>query len=243
MAEEWLRNWSALDPEERQKERLDDSDIAELGMAHLNVHGVESAAEWLRGWRPREVSFRAGTLMARRLVDHCRWADLDRLAVAAGNDIYLVLAVAAELRSVCRSVPHEALARALRLLTDRRVVVKDDKDLHLRGDVVEAISSLSESVCLADWSDRNVVRRLLSRYLPSEPPRGLASRWIRGERPAMLRAYCLLAALDGRDIATAELADADLRKALETKPHAETQERREFLEVICLGTNSAPTLW
>jgi hypothetical protein len=101
MAEEWLKNWSRLNDDERKKERVSDQDIAELAMAHLNVHGASAAAATLAAWRPREVSFRAGKLLARRLADHSRWADLDALAIEARNDAWLVLA---SLWNCCRFI-------------------------------------------------------------------------------------------------------------------------------------------
>ena len=60
MAYEWLRNWSRLTPKEREKEEVSDPDIAELGMAQLNIHGAGAAADSIRRWRPREISFRVG---------------------------------------------------------------------------------------------------------------------------------------------------------------------------------------
>ena len=98
MAHEWLQNWARLTPEERKEEEISDQDIVELTLAHLNIHGPADAAESLRGWRPREVLHQVGRPVIRRLIDHGRWSDVEGVSRAAGNNLCLVLAVAAELR-------------------------------------------------------------------------------------------------------------------------------------------------
>jgi hypothetical protein len=60
MAEEWLTNWSQLSDTERMRKGITDEDRAELAMAHFNIHGPFGAAQFLREWRPRSLSFRAG---------------------------------------------------------------------------------------------------------------------------------------------------------------------------------------
>ncbi|MDV6346525.1 NACHT domain-containing protein [Nitrosomonas sp. Is35] len=64
MAHEWLRNWSKLNQDERHNEKPEDTDIAEMAMVHLNVHGAADAANYLRSWKPRDISFRAGTIIS-----------------------------------------------------------------------------------------------------------------------------------------------------------------------------------
>src|SRR5262249_19796139 len=116
MANEWLTNWSRLSADERKKEEISDADIAEMTVAAFNIFGAQAATHSLRVWRPREVSFRAGRIVAKRLVDHGRYEDLDQLAVAAENDVCLILAIAIELREIHRIPPKDVVERALRLL-------------------------------------------------------------------------------------------------------------------------------
>lgn len=112
MAYEWLSNWSRLSDEDREKEKMSDADIAEMSVARFNITGAESCASDLRRWTRREVSFRAGRILARRFIDHGRYEDLDRLAIAAGNDLGLVLAITLELRQVNRYPPKQVIERA-----------------------------------------------------------------------------------------------------------------------------------
>ena len=55
MADEWLRNWSRLTPEERKHEEISDQDIVELTLAHLNIHGPADGAHSLGAGDPRSV--------------------------------------------------------------------------------------------------------------------------------------------------------------------------------------------
>ncbi len=231
MAEEWLRNWSQLNKDERKQEAVSDDDIAELAMAHLNVHGAQAAAASLAVWRPREVSFRAGKRLARRLADHCRWNDLDALAREARNDACLLLAVVLETQTLNRVPPQPSVARALRFLLNPRFVVRESNSLG-SDDVLDAVVALVRSAARQQAAEPAALASLLSRYLPENPPRTLASRH-GGNRRALLSAYCLRAALLGKDLQLTDLADPELRKELtDSKSQRDTSERRDFYELV-----------
>ena len=100
-----------LSHEEREKEEVSDSDILEIATAFFNIHGANVCAYELRRWRPREVSFRVGRILAKRFIDHGRYQDLNELALAAVNDLYLVLAITLELRKIHKE-PLRALLNA-----------------------------------------------------------------------------------------------------------------------------------
>src|SRR6185436_10084533 len=105
-----------LAAEARQRQPISDDEIAEMAIAHFNIHGAERCARELRRWRPRQVSFRAGRILAARFIDRGRYQDLNDLALAAGNDLGCLLALALELRRVHRNLPKAAAIRALRLV-------------------------------------------------------------------------------------------------------------------------------
>ena len=185
MAHEWLKNWNRLSKEERKKERIDDKDIAEMAMAHFNIEGADSSAWNLRMWTPREVSFRAGRIVATRLVDHGRYHDLDHLAVAAGNNLFLGLAITLELRAVHRNPPEEVVERALRLILDPHVRLKEPDD---KRTVLRAITALVEAGYRLSLRSANQLASILARYLPDSPPRNLSYRFggSRFESPSCL---------------------------------------------------------
>ena len=232
MAYEWLRNWSRLSHDAKESERILYADIAELALAHFNIHDAATCAHELRNWTSREVSFRAGRILARRFVDHGRYDDLDQLALAAGNDVYLVLAVTLELREVYRNPPKEVVERALRLVLNPRVNLKDDNRWDDKETVLRAVTALVEAALEFSVCSNKTLASLLARYLPESPPRGLSSRFGESRFPR-LRAYTLQAALAGRSLDFIDLAYPELRTELEkTNSHHRSSDAQEFKENI-----------
>ena len=227
MAYEWLMNWSRLSDEERKKERIGDNTIAEIAIAQFNIDGPEACAAALRRWRPREVSYRVGCIIAQRWVDHGRYDDLDQLVLAATNNFYLLLAINLKLRSVHRSPPRRATERVLRLVLSKHIQIKG-----YDSDFPEAVSALVESASIYQLQNNDVLASVLQKYLPETPPRSLASRHS-GERSLLLRAYSLQAALKGTNLQLIDLAHPELREKLDNgKTHGDSRELREFREQI-----------
>ena len=231
MAYEWLMNWSRLSDEERKKERIGDNTIAEISIAQFNIDGPEACAAALRTWRPREVSYRVGRIIAQRWIDHGRYDDLNRLALAATNNFYLLLAINLKLRSVHRSPPKETVERALRLILNQCVRIKGH-DFDYEETALQAITALVESVYTYQLRPNDTLATLLQRYLPETPPRSLASRHS-GERSRLLRAYSLQAALKDTNLQLIDLAHPELREKLEReKTSGDSQDVREFRRQI-----------
>jgi hypothetical protein len=232
MAHEWLRNWASLNEDERNDERLEDTDIAEMAIAHLNIHDAENAANYLHGWSPNDVSFRVGKILAKRLVDHERYSDLDDLSLAAGNNLGLVLAVTAELRRVHRCPPMPVIERALRLLCSTRVKLSRSQQFGHEESVLGAVITLVEAGCQLSLRNPKELASLLKRYLPDNPPRGLSDRY-GSLRFTLLRAYSLKAALDGEVLALNDLAYPELQKELEKQnSHHDSRDVQEFKEGV-----------
>jgi len=232
MAHEWLRNWSKLNKDERHNETLEDTDIAEMAMVHLNVHSTADAANYLRSWKPRDISFRAGTILAKRLIDHKRYFNLDDLAVAAGNDLGLILAITVELRRIHRYPPKKVVERTLRMLCNSRVKLSSGKQFDYEENLLGAVTALVEAGCQLSLRTSNEFASLLNRYLPDNPPRSLSSRF-GGSRFHLLRAYLLKAALDDQILELNDLAHLELRKELEKQnAHYDSQDAREFKENV-----------
>ena len=232
MANEWLNNWSRLEPEEREKEPISDADIAELAMVELNIHGPHAAAHSLQMWRPREVSFRVGRILGGRLVDHGRFVDLNDLTIAAGNNLCLVLALIAELRLVQKTPPVEVVERAFRLVSHARVKLEFAEVSDLEQTVLGAITGLVEAALILSVCSHIEAASLLARYIPTQPPRGLSSHFPKSHFP-ILRAYCLKAALEDQTIQLIDLAHPKLKIELEKEPRPyPSQEAQQFEEHI-----------
>lgn len=195
-AYDWLNHYFRnRDPDDHGRS-LEDRDILELHWTELNVHGPERCASQLRRWRPRRLSFAIGHPLAGRLVDAGRWAEAEALAVAAGNDVGLVLAVADQLHRVSRYVPKPAAARTLRVLLHPRITVEAPGDWRGEGTRILAISALAITARHHRLSSKRVLAGLLRRYLPKKTPYSLESDHSHDDRFAFLRAYALLAALE-----------------------------------------------
>jgi len=231
MAEEWLWNWSRLNDEQRGEEEISDLDIAELGMAHFQIHGAEGCAKSFRGWTPREVSFRSGRVLARRFVDHARYSDLDDLATAAGNDIWLLLAITLELRNIHRNPPSSVVRRALSLLAPPNEKLEEPSRWQGEHELLAAVVAVVESAIELPGFDQGELIQILTRYLPDSPPRGLSSRYGRS-RFTLLRVYALRAALTNQVIGINDLAYPELRQKMERGASPDSQEVREFREGV-----------
>lgn len=232
MAREWLRNWSQLPEEERHREEVADNDILEMVTAFFNIHGAEACAHDLRSWRPREVSFRVGRILASRFIDQGRYRDLDDLALAAGNDLCLILAITLELREVHRTTQKSVVQRALRLAVNPRIKLYDGDRWDNEGNTIQVVTALVEAAHKLSVGTTDVLISLLTRYLPASPPRDLSSRYGRQRFP-LLRAYTLKEVLSGQSLSLIDLAHDELRKELEgARPHSDSQELREFKENI-----------
>jgi len=232
MADEWLRNWSKISSEDREKEKMSDDDIREIMIAIFNIYGADSCANELRSWRPREVSFRVGRLLAKRFIDHGRYPDLDLLALAAGNDLGLILAITLELRKVHREPPKSVVERSFRLVLHHLVKLNASDHWDSEGILIRAVTALVEAAYKLSIGTTDQLIAFLTRYLPASPPRNLASRFDR-QRFFLLRAYALRAALSNQSLDLIDLAHDELRKELEAqKSYSESQDAREFKENI-----------
>lgn len=232
MASEWLQNWSRLPDEERRKEEISDNDILEITIAHFNIHGADSCARELRGWQPREVSFRVGRLLANRFIDHGRYDDLNHLALAATNNSYLVLAIILELIEIHRIPPKCVVERMFRLILHPRTKFKVGGGWEEKKITLRTITALVEAAYRLSIGTPNELSSLLKRYLPTSPPRDICSHFNK-ERFHILRAYALWAVLSGQSLSLIDLAHDELRKKLEESPrYADSQDVWEFRESI-----------
>jgi hypothetical protein len=232
MAADWLRNWSSRSQEEREHEQVTNADIAELAMAHFNIHDAKMCAWYLRRWRPRAISFHAGRILVRRFVDGGRYADIDALALAARNDLGLVLAIAVELREIHKNPPQDVVNRALRLMGNRRVARSAGPGGDMDWAALQGVTAIVEAAHKLSVRAPGDLASVLTRYLPASPPRGLYSRHNSARFP-LLRGYSLRAALAQQPLELSDLAHAELREARQkNQGEYKSDEAREFEAVV-----------
>jgi hypothetical protein len=228
MANEWLRNLMRLPPDKRGDEKISSEDIVELVIADINIHGPERGACTLRRWQPRDVSFRVGKLVSRRLIDHGRFDEVEAFAQAAGNNLLLVLAIAVELRKVQRTPPIKVTQRALRLVAYSRIKLSNGSPWDDQDSAFDALTAIVEAALQLGTCTHIEASEILSRYLPAEPPRALASRFSKAGLP-LLRAYCLRAALQNQVLELRDLAHRELRVIIDRKNQYSTpRDLQEF---------------
>ncbi|MBT9444555.1 MAG: hypothetical protein IV086_02510 [Hyphomonadaceae bacterium] len=234
MAEEWLQNWSRLSDNEREAERVTAEDVAELAMAHLNIHGAQSCAERMRVWRPESFRFRVGRLLARRLVDHGRFAEIDEVATAADTDTAFILAITLELRAVLRVPPAQVVARVIKSARAKKFSIafinRGNSDWDYVG--LEAITAIVEAACVYSIGKKSTLAAVLTKGLPDSPPRSISVRFGSNRFPLM-RAYTLRAQLLESVLELADLAHTSLRAELQNaQRHHDSEELTELKEVV-----------
>lgn len=218
MAIDWLYSWASMPHEEREKsnENVDTSDIVELAMAKLLAEGPEAAAKFLRGWSPRHLSMTAGSALARRLVDLGRYDLLDQVAEHGVRDIWLMLGLAVEACKGGHTLPAKPLGTLMRVLANRRIRLHDPDRATSSWGVLNGVTSAVLQALRALPRDDVEWAKVIRRYLPDHPPVELIARH-GPDRPVLLRAYCLEAALLGSRLVLIDLAPKEIRDELEKK--------------------------
>jgi hypothetical protein len=204
---DWLGQWARNVQDRGTRTRVTPDDAAEMSMAELNLHGADACATQLRRWRRRVMSFEAGRRIVSRLVDAGRFDDVDALAIAAGNDLGLLLAITGELAKVGRFPLREPLRRATRLVTSRHVTVEAPGDYSGDSVRLRAVVDLVKAAAAMRVAPQPALARTLTRYLPAKPPVTLGGRVasFEGRRSALLDAYCLRAALRRRTVSVRDV--------------------------------------
>ncbi len=214
MAMDWLYTWARRPQVSHDNEQVDDADRAEITMALLRLRGPESAAQFLRGWTSRRLAFVGGKLLAQRLIDIGCHEQLDSLAHAAGNDIWLLLGLTVETQNAGHLLPSAPLTRLMRLLSDRRVKLPESTEWNAHWDILYAVAAAVTLAlrilphALSSWSV------LLRKYLPDTPPSAMSERY-GFDRVPLLRAYALEAALRGEKLTLLDVAPTKVREELE----------------------------
>ncbi|WP_231420789.1 hypothetical protein [Sphingomonas sp. Leaf205] len=214
VAYDWLKHWSRRPGDKSGKpQSVGDADIAELALADLNLQGVMACAKSLRRWRSRERSFGAGRQLCSRLIDAGRFEEVADLAIAAGNDLGLLLAVTMELAVVGRLPPKAAAARTTRLVTSRHVRIREPTRLGGEILVLAAVNDVVAAAVRLRLAPRRVLANTLSRYMPSTPSLLTGhSATYQNRRAIQLRAVCLRAALRNETVTVGKLRPDSMKR-------------------------------
>lgn len=212
MAHEWLRNLFLLPEAERDGERIEADDIAEIGLAHLNVHGVERAAEIVRNCLQATFRYEVARRIGQRLADAGRLVDIDALANAGRADAVLIAALAEVVGAAGHLLPREPVERTWRVV--RRLPSQDGKHFSgLRDQTVDALAALALAAHKHGLQLTAAIGATCQRHLGTDRLRMLSSRHT-DSRPSLVGAYVLSSTLAGQRATLETLAPPDIRAAL-----------------------------
>lgn len=228
MAMDWLLAWARSARDGSPREQVTNADRAEIALATLRLHGPKAAAQFLRRWRYRHFAMMSGKCVAQRLIDVSAQADMEALAHAAGNDVWLLLGLASEAADARVHFPAPPLARLIRLLADRRVKLPESSTWTERWEVLYAVQSALSLAMRILPIEPDVWIAIIQRYLPESPPT-LLSDSHESNRAPMIRAYALLAELRGTELMLIDLAPPAVRQQLiEKKTYGRTRDTEIF---------------
>lgn len=198
VAEEWLMHWATRPPTAGSKRgNATKGDAAEMALAVIRLDGAESCAKYLRRWKMRERSYDAGRILVARLIDAGDFGLIDGLAIAAGNDLGLLLAITSKLASVGRLPPEPAVERMTRLVTSRHVRIREPSGLDGEMVVLAAVTDVVVAAALMRVAPKRLLARTLTRYIPAMRAAVLGGRSASylDRRGIYMAAQCIRAAL------------------------------------------------
>ncbi|WP_157430493.1 hypothetical protein [Actinomadura macra] len=220
-ASEWLRAWVRQPNDDSNRHSVTATDIAEVALGLLNTDGVEACVSHLARWRPDWVSFEAGVIIATRLADSGRTAELERLGHAAVSLKYLQFAVAYaawKANIVCQAPLARRLVRMLKRQR-RPVSVRWYSARSEENKVLPAVVWIIAMGLRHGLLPSGEAERILCLNLPGRLSRGAGSRWGRGtDTITLLCGFALLSKIRLKPFDVEEIAGEDVTEARE-KPH------------------------
>jgi len=198
VADEWLMHWATRPPTAGSKRgNVTKADAAEMALAVIRLDGAESCAKYLRRWKRRERSYEAGSILVARLIDSGDFDLIGGLAIAAGNDLGLLLAITSKLASVGRLPPKPAVERMTRLVTSRHVRIREPSGIDGEMVVLAAVTDVVVAAARMRVAPKRLLVRTLTRYIPAMRTSMLGGRSAsyQNRRGIYMAAQCIRAAL------------------------------------------------
>ncbi|MFF2949824.1 hypothetical protein ACFVVU_00530 [Kitasatospora sp. NPDC057965] len=211
-AADWVRAWVRQPREERQDHGVGATDIAEIAFGLLNTDGVEACIDHLARWRPKQLAFDTGLIIATRLADAGRTDELEELGRIATRVKYLRFAVAAaawNANVVCRRPLAQRLVRVLR--RQRRPISFRNRygqeNLELQAVIWIVAMGLRHGVL-----PNSEAERILRLNLPRDLGRAAGSRYGHGTE-TLLCGFSLLARVRQQPFELDDITGADVIEA------------------------------
>ena len=212
-----LDGWARLSNELRQEIDVFDEDKAEFAFACLNLDGPRACAAHLSAWQPKSALFVPCQILARRLIDAGRVAELNDFVSQRFNSLYVILAVAGELYDAGLGLPECVLRRTLQILCHDAVSL-DVPQTH-NSDApgfLRALCIVVEDGWACELLPRHRLSALIKKYAPRIGGRNLSEPWL-GGRKQTIRSLALSAKLDDAELDIHDLMPPDLKKQADAR--------------------------
>ncbi len=186
--------------------RLETRHSADIGLAVTLLHGETSGARYLGGWQPSSWVFEQSALVVSRLFSR---GEVERVAALgrASRSKALSLAIAAEAQRIGAPLSEAHLSRAWKTIQGPRIDIEHEtySSRNSSDAVYRGVAWITAWAVKRDVATRAEGQRLLDKYLPESPPRGIGD--YRGrDNAGLLFTYALRGELSGSPLAIDDLA-------------------------------------
>lgn len=202
-AENWLK---LLMEEQKKRKDFDDEstrspgisphEMAEMGIAYLNLYGIKKATRFLTGFYPDSLTFAVSSIFFERLIDSARFTEIAQISRQGSKSTALILASCHELAKVAKFPPKKSLQKALSDLDRGEFDLTHlNRQAYSQETTPPSLLSLCEAAAHQGLSSEQIIR-ILEKNVPSH-----ADSWITYEigdrRKFFFQSVALKSALHG----------------------------------------------
>jgi hypothetical protein len=212
---DWTAAWVSAPRQEHESHGVDADDIAEIAFGLLNVDGAAGCTEFLQCWRPPRAALKPAAIIASRLAQHGRLADISALLSQADAGEYLLAGVASAAARAGLAPGPPVMERCVAMLRARTEALaapplfsaeRDDPDVTLAVCWIVALGVRYRQL------DASEAGRILALYLPAALPESAGSRWQTGSS-TVIKGLALLSRLRGEPFDVTAFAPAAVTEA------------------------------
>ncbi|WP_143445429.1 hypothetical protein [Janibacter indicus] len=231
----WVRTWTQQAARDDERSNVSDQDVLQIAWGLLNTDGATACIDYLLRWKPRTLAFDVGVLVARRLADAGRVADLELLALnARGKHAKFAIAQVCAERNLVMTpeiVKHllkPALKRSKAVRPSRRADEQWGSPLNeLVHEGLTAIVWLLTRALALQAISKDEALRVLNFYLP-ENMGHRTGEWHHRDLWSPILGFALRTRLEGRDLVATEIEGPKVTQARERERYESSRSLRAY---------------
>lgn len=231
LSHQWVGNWGRLSRKERQEQRLEDVDIAEMAFARFNIDGVDGLIEELSSWTPRDVAYRVGKIVFQKLIDRGELSKLKSLEPAKQTNVCVSIALIHALYELQDYPSKEHVESAFSFVAQSPRILKQltkNRDQSIDG--LAAACAIAQAALHYEIGASEQIAKLLDRFIPE--PADYYSKHSSTANFSTIRARSICAQLEGNGLSVTDFAGTKLREKIEQGANRHERETAEFLNDI-----------